>query len=151
MSKSNLQKSQPAVWGNTIERTAKRMKQVYKRLLKEAGVGITVDQWVVLQLLRDRDGLSQLEIAERTDKDAPTITRIIDLLVRKGLCKRQPDPRDRRRFSIRLTAAGRAKIQEVSPVARAFRRRGWEGVSEVDLEQLMQTLNRIYQNLSKDT
>ncbi len=150
MSNAKSQSGQSAIWGYTIERTAKRMKQVYKRMLKEAGAGITVDQWVVLKLVSDRDGLSQLEIAEQTDKDAPTVTRIIDLLVQKELCERQADPEDRRRFSIRLTEAGRLKIKEVGPIVRAFRKRGWEGLSETDLEQLMRTLNLIYKNLNKE-
>ncbi len=135
------------VWGYTIERTAKRMKQVYQRMLKAANTGITVDQWVVLQLLDEQDGLSQLEIAERTNKDAPTITRIIDLLDKKKLCERQLDPDDRRRFSICLTVEGKLKIKEVKPIVRKFRKKGWEGLAEKDLSQLMRTLDKIYHNL----
>ncbi len=135
------------IWGYSIERTAKRMKQSYKRMLNAAGAGITVDQWVVLKLVNDRDGLSQLEIAEQTDKDAPTVTRIIDLLCKKELCERRSDPEDRRKFSICLTAAGRAKIKEVLPIVKSFRQRGWDGLTEADLNQLMRTLDLIYKNL----
>ncbi len=135
------------IWGYTIERTAKRMKQVYQRMLKAANTGITVDQWVVLQLLEEEDGLSQLEIGERTNKDAPTITRIIDLLNKKKLCERQLDLEDRRKFSICLTSTGKLKIKEVKPIVRKFRKKGWEGLEEKDLSQLMQTLNKIYHNL----
>lgn len=135
------------VWGYSIERTAKRMKQMYQRMLKAADAGITVDQWVILQLLSSRDGLSQLEIAERTNKDAPTVTRIIDLLCKKELCERLPDAADRRKFSICLTPAGKEKIKEVEPIVKAFRRKGWDGLTEEDLNQLMRTLDIIYQNL----
>lgn len=137
------------IWGYSIERTAKRMKQVYQRMLKAADTGITVDQWVILQLLSSRDGLSQLEIAERTNKDAPTVTRIIDLLCKKGLCERQLDAEDRRKFSICLTLSGKAKIKEVQPIVKAFRKKGWDGLTEADLNQLMRTLDIIYHNLEE--
>ena len=135
------------VWGYSIERTAKRMKQVFQRMLKATGAGITVDQWVILQLLSEKEGLSQLEIAENTNKDAPTVTRIIDLLCKKDLCKRQPDLQDRRRYSICLTPAGKSKVKEVLPIVRDFRKQGWEGLTEKDLNQLMRTLDIIYKNL----
>ena len=82
------------VWGFIIERTAKRMKQAFKRELNAASVGVTVDQWIILQFLNDRDGSSQFEIAKETYKDAPTVTRIIDLLCKKGLICRKADPTD---------------------------------------------------------
>jgi len=137
------------IWGYTIERTAKRMKQVYQRMLKAANAGITVDQWVVLQLLDGQDGINQLEIGEKTNKDAPTITRIIDLLCKKNLCERQLDPDDRRKFSICLTREGKLKVKEVKPIVRRFRKKGWEGLKEKDLSQLMRTLNKIYHNLEE--
>lgn len=137
------------IWGFSIERTAKRMKQVFQRMLKAGDTGITVDQWVILQLLKEEDGVSQLYIAAETNKDAPTVTRIIDLLCKKNLCVRKPNEQDRRKFSICLTQGGKDKIKEVLPIVKKFRMRGWEGLKEKDLNQLMRTLDIIYNNLEE--
>lgn len=135
------------VSGFVLERTAKRMKQYFQRKLTLAGAEITVDQWVVLQQLEREEGLSQLDIARSTFKDAPTITRIIDLLCKKGLTQRSPDPEDRRRFRVELTPAGRRKIEKVLPVVKNFRREAWQGLSDAEVDRLVATLNKIFDNL----
>lgn len=145
-SAQHLKKS--AVSGFTIERTAKRMKQRFKRMLKEHQVDVTVDQWVILQLLDREDGLSQFQIAHEAYKDAPTVTRIIDLLCKKGLTKRAADATDRRKFNIFLTAKGNEKVAEIKPIVKAFRKIGWNGLDDDAINQMMDTLDRIYHNLS---
>ena len=134
--------------GFTLERTAKRMKQFFQQTLATAGTDITIDQWVVLQVLNQQDGLSQLGIARATYKDAPTITRIIDLLCRKGLTERVMDTDDRRRFRIQLTPAGRQKIAEVLPIIHNARRKAWKGLDDGEIDALMAKLNRVFDNLS---
>ena len=136
------------VSGFIIERTAKRMKQSFKKILNENSAGITVDQWVILQELEKENGLSQFEIAARTFKDAPTVTRIIDLLCDKKLLKRQSDPEDRRKFNIFLTDLGKSKILEVLPMVESFRADAWSGLSDQEINQLRDILNTIFKNLT---
>ena len=135
--------------GFIIERTAKRMKQFYQKMLKDANTGITVDQWVILQTIHKEDGLSQFEIANQTFKDAPTVTRIIDLLASKELIERVADPEDRRKFNICLTNKGKLKIEEVRPIVMDFRKTGWKGINLEDLNHMMRTLNAIFDNLEE--
>lgn len=136
--------------GFIMERTTKRMKQYFQRILAEADAGITVDQWVILQQLSQQDGRSQLELARATFKDAPTVTRIIDLLSQKKLVERTPDPADRRRFRIRLTTMGKEKINAVLPLVINFRQAAWAGLSDQQIDQLVDTLNIIFDNLAED-
>jgi len=102
---------------------------------------------VILQLLDQQDGRSQFEIANETYKDAPTVTRIIDLLCKKELTERLADPEDRRRFKINLTQKGREKVKEVKPITKAFRKIGWEGLSDKDINHMSRILNEIFHNL----
>jgi len=136
--------------GFILERTAKRMKQHFQQCLAAADAGITIDQWVVLQVLDKQDGLSQLEIAKATYKDAPTITRIIDLLCEKGLTLRVTDEQDRRRFKIKLTQEGQERIQAVLPVIQQSRRQAWDGLKNEQIDQLVDTLNKVFHNLSPE-
>ena len=135
------------VSGFILERTARRMKQFFQQRLASAGVDITIDQWVILQELEREDGQSQFELARATFKDAPTVTRIIDLLCNKELTRRVPDAADRRRFRIELTEAGRLKITEVLPLIKGFRRDAWRGLRDEEVDQLVSTLNKIFDNL----
>lgn len=136
--------------GFILERTAKRLKQFFQQQLTAADTGITIDQWVVLQVLDRQEGLSQLEIARETYKDAPTITRIIDLLCRKGLTQRVTDPADRRRFKIQLTGEGREKIDATLPIIRGARRQAWQGIEDTEIDRLVDVLNDVFNNLSSE-
>ena len=53
------------------------------------------------------------EIASHTALPAPTATRVVDKLVDKHLAYRSPDPQDRRRVLVHLSANGRAVIDRV--------------------------------------
>ena len=101
-----------------------------------------------MQELEKEDGLSQYEIAARTFKDAPTVTRIIDLLCDKNLLERLPDPEDRRKFKIYLTDSGKSKIVEILPMVESFRAEAWDGLSDVEINQLRNILNTIFKNLT---
>lgn len=135
-------------YGFYIEKTAKRIKQHLQRKFNAMDCGITVDQWVVLDVLRETDGISQLEIADRTYKDAPTITRIIDLLSRKKLINRVMDSKDRRKFNIQLTQEGKEKIKEVWPIVKSMRAEGWNGLGREDYDHLLRILGVVFNNFS---
>ena len=133
-------------YGYLIERTAKAMKQYLQRKFNERNLGITVDQWLVLDVLNQSDGISQYEIAQKTHKDAPTVTRIIDLLGKKQLVQRENHPNDRRRFSISLTEHGKEKVSKILPIVQEYRRRGWSDLTEPDYKKLREILMAIQKN-----
>jgi len=56
------------------------------------------------------------QVAARVKRGAPAVSRAIDALVRSGLIDRQPDPDNRRRLQLRLTEAGRTRLNQ-PPVA----------------------------------
>lgn len=135
--------------GFRIERTAKRMKQVAAQSLKRGGIDVTVDQWVVLDQLEQEEALSQQEIGCRTFKDAPTVTRIIDLLDEKGLIRRKPHPNDRRKTLIYLTAFGTAQVKKIKPLMVEVRKQAYDGLSSKQIEQLIDLMDHIYKNLQE--
>jgi len=87
-------------------------------------------------------------LAEKTFKDAPTVTRIIDLLCKKELTERRSDPNDRRRFKIYLTPIGQAKIKQVLPVVLDLRKQGIKGLSREEYDTLIRILDTIFNNFS---
>jgi DNA-binding MarR family transcriptional regulator len=130
-----------------LERTSKRIKQYAQTQFKKQKFGITVDQWVVIKKLNEVGGCSQSDLAEYVNKDAPTLTRIIDLLVEKGLVKRNVDMEDRRKFVVCLTSEGTAKVQEISPNIDLIRQQAWKNMTQKDFEHFKEILEKIYKNL----
>jgi len=130
-----------------LDRTARRVKGYAQQRFTNGNFDITVDQWLILKRLDNDRYLKQKELAEITGKDNPTLTRIIDLLCKKGLTERITHKDDRRSFTVHLTETGNAKLAELSPQVDDIRMKAWQNLTEQDYEQLKTILNKIYQNL----
>ncbi len=50
------------------------------------------------------------QVAAAVGRGAPAVSRSVDALVRAGLIERGPDPENRRRLAMRLTAAGKDQL-----------------------------------------
>lgn len=130
-----------------LDRTARRVKQYAQQQFDAGDFGLTVDQWLVLKNLGNDAYLKQTELAELTGKDNPTLTRIIDLLCKKGLTERITHKTDRRSFTVHLTAEGKQKLNTLTPQVTGIRMKAWKGLTEEDYDHLKLVLNKIYQNL----
>ncbi len=130
-----------------IERTAKNLKQSFAKDLLESGIPVTVDQWIVLRELDREDGLSQQELATFTHKDAPTLTRILDLLENRNYIRRIKSKFDRRRFLVIITTEGREQVNKIWPLVYTFRGRSFDHIDLQDLIVMDKVLNTINNNL----
>jgi len=130
-----------------LDRTARRVKQYAQRKFKLGDFDLTVDQWLILKNLSENELLSQSELAQLVFKDQPTLTRIIDLLTKKGYVQRIPHPMDRRSFQLLLTETGVNKVKELKPKVAFIREKAWENLNEDDFEEFKRILNTIYNNL----
>ena len=87
--------------------------------------------------------------AEITGKDHPTLTRIIDLLCKKGLTERKIQANDRRCFTIHLTELGIQRVAEWEPNMAEIRMKAWQNLTEEDYKNLKRILDTIYMNLDE--
>lgn len=131
-----------------IDTTIKKIRNALQKRFNDEGFDLTVDQWVVIDHVARNPGISQNTLAELTTKDAPTVTRIIDLLVKKALVERRTADDDRRKFLIHLTDAGQQKHHQVLPVVVEIRRRGWGNLSEDDYRHFVRIMDSIYHNFN---
>lgn len=130
-----------------LDRTARRVKQYAQRKFNAENYDITVDQWIIIKRLNQNNDLNQTQLAEITGKDTPTLTRIIDLLCKKGLTERRVQPKDRRCFTVHLTELGTQTVQEWTPKMSEIRMKAWENLTEDDYLNLKRILDTIYNNL----
>lgn len=148
----HLEKSKPPrallqSTGFLMESTMTRIRIVMLRKIKEHGYDVTPEQGVVLNVVEESEGISQSEIAERTMKDKPTITRILDILERKRLIVRLPDAGDRRIYKIHLTDTGREKIAVFRKILAEVDKKAFMGLSANDIKKLKEILNAIRANV----
>lgn len=131
-----------------LDRAARRVKQYAQASFSEKAFDITIDQWMVLKALYNEDPMTHKDLAEKTGKDQPTLTRIVDIIIKKELVERIEHPHDRRCLLVQLTHKGREKIKMLSPEIAKIRMKAWENLSEEDFRNFTRILNTIYNNLS---
>lgn len=132
--------------GYIINRTARRLKYELYQAFKAKGHNITPEQWAILNRLWEQDGLSQVELADRTFKDKPNVTRMLDVLEKRSLVFRQADQDDRRAYKVYLTEQGRQLKEELIPLAIEVLKRGQRNLTSEEIEYLRKRLNTIYYN-----
>lgn len=71
-----------------------------------APLGIDSKDYGALRVLAHREPASQLQVAQRLGIDRTTMVALLDVLERKGIVVRRPDPADRRRNIVDLTDHG---------------------------------------------
>lgn len=133
-------------FGAYLDRTLRKVRLDMGRRLTAVGVDITPEQWIILSSLHETDGQSQTELGDGSFKNPPTVSRIIDLLCKKGFAERRPDAADRRRHRIYLTALGKETVKKALPAVMATREKGWQGLSDEDYVTFLRIINQVFRN-----
>lgn len=136
-------------YGVLLDASLKVIKQDITKRFKSENIDLTPEQWTLLAELAEGGELSQKELASRTFKDAPTISRIIDLLFNRGYITRKADSGDRRKFLISLTKQGDIIYQQSAPMILEARSTGWEGLTDDDYVNLNMILTKITSNIQR--
>ena len=123
---------------------------VARRLQKnfrQAGLDITIEQWSILYHLWKEDCLSQQQLCNRTFRDKPSITRLIDNLEKQKLVKRTAAKEDRRINLICLTDTAKGLQDKTVELANNTMNEALEGVSKDEIEMVKHVLQKVYDNL----
>lgn len=102
------------MWGNS---SPSALASRFARLVEQLGGDTAAakamgQQRDLLAAVEATKGGTLNQVAANVSRGAPAVSRAIDTLVRGGLVDRQPDPDNRRRLQLRLTDAGRDRLNE---------------------------------------
>ena len=95
--------------------------QGFAEVLRRRGASLPV--WRVLAALLARPGETVSGLAEACLLQQPTMTKLLDRMVRDGLVTRAPDARDRRIVRVALTLEGEARAAGLLAVAERYEAR----------------------------
>lgn len=107
--------------------------------------GLTSAQWGPLMRLKTVGGSTVAELARWLNVDAGAMTRLLDRLEKKGLCKRVRSTEDRRVVQVELTPDGEAAIAEVPAVLAEVLNAHLAGFSKTEWLALRTYLQRMVQ------
>ncbi len=101
------------------------------------------DQFVLLKLLADEDGVTQQDLVDRAGYDASTTANMLNRLESNGLIQRDEHPDDARAKLVSLTKEGRRLQRKLWKESETLRRRLWECVPLEDRSIVTDGLRRI--------
>lgn len=105
--------------------------------------GITEQQWRVLRVLSERGPLNASQLADQACLLQPSLTRIVQAMLEKGLVTRVTHRQDRRRLTVSITAEGQQIIENNLEQAVAISERFVEVLGHAELESLLDSLQKL--------
>lgn len=131
-----------------IELTARRIRQYGQNALKSHGINITIEQWLVLNVISENENISQISVGEKLVKDKPTISRMVNQLEKKGFIIKNSSATDSRKVELAISEKGETLIKNLYPIIEKIRFTGLSKLSEKENESIETILNKILNNLS---
>lgn len=131
-------------FGYLIRRVMLTMAQEIERQLESSD--LTNAQWVPLFKLFLGKASTVAELARECHLDAGAMTRLLDRLEAKGLCRRVRSVADRRVVNIELTDVGRTAAEGIPAVLSRVQNAHLAGFSVEEFETLKGFLYRILAN-----
>ena len=116
---------------------------VYQADMRLEPHGLTSAQWGPLLRLRNAGRSTVAELARWLQVDAGAMTRLLDRLEKKGLCKRVRSTEDRRVVLVELTPDGEAAVAEVPGVLAEVMNAHLAGFSKTEWQALKSYLRRM--------
>ena len=122
----------------TTNLVSERIATAYQTLF-----GVSIPEWRVIAHTAEHDGITQLEIGQRSRMDKVTVSRAAITLTKRGVLERKPNPSDKRSHRLVLTAAGRELYSKIVPKALELERDIFVTFPEDELEAFQATLRKI--------
>jgi len=135
--------------GFWLYRAHSQASNLLRRTFQAHGYDVTPEQWGVLASLRIAEGINQSQLGENTFKDRHNITRILDLLEKRGLVERRIDEGDRRAYRVFLTEAGRKEQERLQGLVNSHQQVLAEGLEPGELASLRRIFEQIVRNIER--
>lgn len=135
--------------GYQISRLSKALRGAIAR--ESSDMGLTPQQNAVLLNLAPGEHATISEIAERIGVDRPTMTGVIERLVRDGRLETEPNPADGRSRLVSLTEQGRELRPQLAEASARVSARALDGFTDKEVRKLLKLVGRASANLEEDT
>jgi MarR family transcriptional regulator, transcriptional regulator for hemolysin len=132
--------------GYKVYRTSRAFQKAFDLELRHK-VGMTLSQWRVINVLISFNGITQKEIADKLELEAPSLIPMIDKLQSLGLIERRSDPKDRRINRIYLTKKAESLYESMHECGLSIIKSATKGIEHDQLNLVIKYLDMITNNL----
>lgn len=127
--------------GHLLRRAHQRHSAIFQATIGDEQ--LTQLQFAALLKLADLGEASQNYLGRLTAMDAATMQGVIKRLIARGLIERRPDPDDRRRLLLTLTADGTGVVGKVRARGHEISNQTLDPLSPAERETFLKLLRRL--------
>ena len=113
------------------------MRSIREHMRKHRQADLTVTQFRTLAFIDRNVGTSLSDVADHIGLALPSMSKLIDALVRRKLVVREFDTIDRRRVTLSLTARGRSILETARSETRAVMTETLASLERDELETIL--------------
>lgn len=132
-----------------INRSSRLLRYSLQKRLKDIGYILSPEQWLILNRLYDKDGLSQNQLTDSLFKDKSNITRIIDSMEKNNWVRREKNAEDKRSYLIYLTDKAKQEKGALWDFALKERELVYKGLTKEDFNELKRITAIMEKNIMK--
>lgn len=128
----------------TIGKLRNRLHRILKqRYAAEADIKLTVEEFILLNMIEARTDQILQNIAIATGKNKSVVMRMIDSLEQKGLAKRTVNPDDRRENLLSITDKGCEVLTQYQQIEKRLSNELLDGILPQKVAQFLEVIEEI--------
>jgi DNA-binding MarR family transcriptional regulator len=119
-----------------------------KKRFREEEINLTIEQFFILNILDNEDGLILQELAEIVDRDKSAVLRHIDGLEKNHFVTRVKDSADKRRKLLLITKRGMKALAKARAIDQQLDKEINAKIENIETEEFEDALSTMYQFLT---
>ena len=130
-----------------METVPQIMQAIRVEMRLERGTNLSIPQFRALRFVQTNPNTSLTSLAEHLGLTLPSVSKLVDGLVKQELVERSESSADRRRMTLTLTPSGESIVNQSRASAQASLAKTLKALSESDIETIafaMQVLRPLF-------
>mgnify|MGYP001153876799 CR=1 FL=1 len=134
-----------------VNECAKELKKELYTELEKNGLSLPIEQFNVLTFVSEHKDVKQQEIADATGKDKTTITRFLDVMIKKKLLYKKDSKIDSRQKLISISKNGKEVLEKTLTITNRFNQNIESKFDKKELQTLKKNLKNSLELFNQET
>jgi len=131
-----------------IGKTGKMLGATVNKIFKQHNIDLTREQFIVLKLLEQNNGIPLLDLVFITESNKTTLSRLIATMEKNNLVEKKTTKDDKRIKKIYLTKFGLNTIKSTTPLVYKIVEKLQEGLTSEEINTTINTIKKIQNNIT---
>jgi len=138
-------------WNNILQRIMTSYNDISKSINPKGllKINLTSAQIKLLSCFSDRDEFTMTELSKNLNVSMPTMTAMVDRLVKSRMTERKRDDIDRRVVRVKLTDAGKKMLKRLISIRREEMEKILMNLSEEEMKNYLASIETVARLLVK--